>query len=142
MTINDRGLAIIKAFEGCRLDAYQDVVGIWTIGFGSTEGVTPGMHISPEEAEQRLLSHLRVLMGEITDIVPDDTTENQFSALVCLAYNIGIGNLRSSTLIRKLRSGDTQGAADEFLRWDKAGGKVVTGLLRRREAERELFLSA
>ena len=142
MTINDRGLAIIKAFEGCRLDAYQDVVGIWTIGFGSTEGVAPGMHISPEEAEQRLLDHLQVLMGEITDIVPDDTTENQFSALVCLAYNIGIGNLRSSTLIRKLCSGDTQGAADEFLRWDKAGGKVVTGLLRRREAERELFLSA
>jgi lysozyme len=133
---------LIKQFEGCKLTAYQDSVGIWTIGYGSTLNVAPGQTITQEQAEQMLMEHLEPLSDHIEDMVRTPTTNNQHCALCCFAYNVGAGALERSTLLKKLQSNDIQGAADEFLKWDKAGGRVLPGLTRRREAERALFLTA
>jgi lysozyme len=143
MKINSKGLDILKQFEGLRLKAYQDSVGVWTIGYGETRGVKPGMVITEAEAEEMLKNSLEEFEAGVAALTSQvHVTDNQFSSLVVFAYNVGLGNLKSSTLLRKLNLGDFKGAADEFLRWDKAGGQKLAGLTRRREAERALFLSA
>ncbi|HEY9761730.1 MAG TPA: lysozyme [Trichocoleus sp.] len=144
--INSAGLEIIKHFEGIRLKAYQDSVGVWTIGYGHTSmagppHVTPGMTISAAEAETILKRDLGVFEKGVDDAVTATVNSDQFSALVSFAFNVGLGNLRNSTLLKKLNAGDSKGAAEEFLRWSYAGGKQLPGLLRRRRAERALFLS-
>lgn len=135
---------IVKEFEGLRLKAYQDVVGIWTIGYGDTRGVTKGMTITKEEAEKRLTERLKEFEGYVDEYVKAKLTQNQYDALVSLVYNIGPVNFRDSTLLKKLNATDYAGAADEFLRWNKAGvrGKLreIEGLTNRRKKERELFL--
>jgi lysozyme len=141
MKTNDAGVALIKSFEGCLLTAYQDQVGVWTIGFGSTTNVTPGMVITEEEAEERLRDKLTEFEGDVFRYVHVPLTENQHAALVSFTYNLGPGTLHQSTLLKKVNANDMQGAADEFLKWCRAGGKVVPGLQRRRIAERELFLT-
>jgi lysozyme len=132
------GLDLIKEFEGCRLEAYQDVAGVWTIGIGSTENVHPGLTITPEQAEQRLVNHLAPLEVQVCRLVRVPLTQNQFDALISFCYNVGVGHFEGSLLLKCLNS--HQDAASEFLKWSRAGGVEVPGLLRRREAERELFL--
>ena len=139
--INEAGLALIKDFEGLRLNAYQDAVGVWTIGYGHTSTAYPGQSITTAQATALLRQDVANFEDAVTRAVQVPITENQFAALVSFAYNVGSGALNSSTLLRKLNAGDTFGAADEFLRWNRAGGQVLAGLTRRREAERALFLS-
>lgn len=140
--INEAGLSLIKSFEGCKLKAYRDIVGILTIGYGHTGAdVHSGMEISQEEADSILKKDLERFEGAVDGAANESISDNQFAALVAFAFNVGAGAFNSSTLLRKVNAGDYSGAAEEFLRWDKAGGKVVAGLTRRRQAERSLFLS-
>ncbi len=138
--INPDGLRLLKAFEGLRLRAYQDAVGVWTIGYGTTSGVRPGMVITEAQAEALLKRDLARFERAVSDLVNVPLTSDQFSALVTFVYNVGEGALAGSTLLRLLNQRDYQGAADQFLRWDKAGGQSLAGLTRRRRAERALFL--
>lgn len=141
MKLGPQGLALIKEFEGCKLQAYTDSVGVWTIGYGCTTDVAPGMMITLAQAEQRLVDDLKHAETCVNGAVTVPLTQGEFDALVSWVFNLGCGSLRKSTLLRKLNESDYDGAAQEFLRWDKAGGKVLAGLTRRREAEAELFES-
>jgi lysozyme len=142
MDINAAGLKLIKDFEGCKLMAYKDIVGVLTIGYGSTGAhVTPGLKISQVEADALLIKDLRRFEDGVEKLVTCELTGNQFSALVCFSFNVGLGSLKSSTMLKLVNSGDFKGAAEQFLRWNKAQGKVIAGLTRRRTAERDLFLS-
>ncbi|WP_394119316.1 lysozyme [Enterobacter soli] len=146
MRTSDKGIALIKEFEGCKLTAYQDSVGVWTIGYGWTQPVDgkpirAGMTIKQETAERLLKTGLVSYESDVSRLVKVELTQGQLDALVSFTYNLGARSLSTSTLLRKLNAGDYAGAAEEFLRWNKAGGKVLNGLTRRREAERALFLS-
>ncbi len=145
MQISNKGIALIKQFEGLELQAYQDSVGVWTIGYGWTQPVdgkpvTKSMVIKPETAERLLKIGLVSYESDVSKLVKVKLTQGQFDALVSFAYNLGVRSLSTSTLLKKLNAGDYRGAADEFTRWNKAGGQVLAGLTRRREAERALFL--
>lgn len=140
MNFNDAGLALLKSFEGCKLDAYQDSGGVWTIGYGCTHGVKPGLSISPQEADARLLEDLKDTAAQVRRVLKDCAlNENQFSAVVCFTYNVGIGNLQQSTLLNCIRLGHFDDAALEFLKWCKINGVPSPGVLRRRVAEQSLF---
>jgi lysozyme len=136
--ISDKGLALIKRSEGLRLDAYKDGGGIWTIGYGSTLGVHEGMTITPGEAERRLLDDLA--RHDITPLLDCPTNENQFAAMTSLAFNIGLNHFRNSTVLKRHKQGNYPRAADAFLLWKYDNGKLVPGLLKRRQAERMLYL--
>ena len=145
MKISEVGVNLIKSFEGCSLKAYKCPVGVWTIGWGTTEpinGVKPheGMIITQQQADELLIKNLKAYENAVNKYVTYQINQNQFDALVSFAYNCGNGALKTSTLLKKLNAGDVQGAANEFLRWNKANGKVLNGLTRRRESERKLFL--
>lgn len=145
--LNQAGLKLIKEFEGCELKAYNDIVGVPTIGYGSTEGLTAddvdnGKTITQQEAEDLLMTDLSRFQVGVEKYVTAPINDNQFSALVAFSFNLGLGSLKNSTLLKLLNKGDISGAAEEFLRWNKAGGKVVAGLTRRRQAERSLFLQS
>ena len=138
MQTSDKGIALIKEFEGCKLTAYQDSVGVWTIGYGWTQPVDgkpirAGMTIKQETAERLLKTGMVSYESDVSRLVKVGLTQGQFDALVSFTYNLGARSLSTSTLLRKLNAGDYAGAADEFLRWNKAGGKVLNGLTRRRE---------
>jgi lysozyme len=146
--INDAGLALIKAHEGLRLKAYQDVVGVWTIGWGHTGDVKSGQVITQHQAEAILdvdLDRFERAVEELTKPIP--LTPNEFSALVSLVFNIGIGSndpklpggFTRSTLRRKILARDLKGAAAEFPKWNHAGGRVLAELTKRRAEERALF---
>lgn len=140
--VNDAGVALVREFEGCRLDAYRCPAGIPTIGYGATgPDIRMGMKWTQEEADERLAEDLARFAEGVERLVLVDLTDNQFAALVSFAYNVGLGALAGSTLLRKLNAGDYEGAADQFPRWNKGGGRVLPGLVRRRAAERDLFLS-
>ena len=139
MNLGYNGTKILKFFEGCRLTAYQDSVGVWTIGYGHTKGVYDGMTITQEEAEQMLLTELEEYEGYVEKYVTVPLTQNQFDALVVWVYNLGPTNFRRSTLLKELNSGNYTAAGNEITKWNKAGGKVLAGLVKRREAEAELF---
>ncbi|HHT1700962.1 TPA: lysozyme [Citrobacter freundii] len=148
MITSENGIRLIKQFEGCRLTAYPDPGtggDPWTIGYGWThpidgKPVKPGMTIDQETADRLLKTGLVSYENDVLKLVIVKLTKGQFDALVSFAYNVGSRALSTSTLLKKLNAGDIKGAADEFLRWNKAGGKVLNGLTRRREAERALFL--
>lgn len=138
-SINRDGLQIIKESEGCVLKTYIDPVGIPTIGYGSTGShVKIGQTITQSQAEELLRSDLRRFEDAVADLAPS-ATDNRFSAMVSLAFNIGEGALAGSTLLKKHNQGDYIGAANEFLRWNKAGGRVLPGLVKRRAREAELY---
>jgi len=141
MKTSDEGIALIREFEGCRLEAYLDAVGIPTIGYGSTEGVKMGDTITQEEAEALLRRDLVRFEECVNEYVDVDLDQNQYDALVCFAYNVGCGAMRTSTLLKLLNAGDFNGAAAQFQRWNKAGKVELAGLTRRRIAERDLFLA-
>ena len=143
MQTNQAGLDLIKSFEGCKLQAYRDVVGVLTIGYGHTgSGVQDGLSWTQQQADAALASDLHKFEVGVSNLAKVELTSNQFSALVCFAYNCGLGNLGSSTLLKCVNASDTQGAAAQFMRWNKAGGNVVSGLTRRRQAESTLFLKS
>ena len=139
MKLGERGTEILKYFEGCKLTAYQDSVGVWTIGYGHTKGVYDGMTITQDQAEQMLLSEREEYEGYIENMVTVPLTQNQFDALVVWVYNLGPTNFKNSTLLKELNAGNYNAAGQEITRWNKAGGKVLAGLVKRREAEAELF---
>ncbi|MCC3473789.1 MULTISPECIES: glycoside hydrolase family protein [unclassified Microcoleus] len=139
--INQEGLKLVQSFEGLYLEAYRDPVGVWTIGWGATEGVYPGMKITVAEAEKMLQDELEKFEAAVADAVKVQINDDQFSALVCFSYNLGARSLSDSMLLKLLNEGKFQEAADQFPRWDKAGGQSLLGLSRRRRAERALFLS-
>jgi lysozyme len=140
MKTSPNGISFIEAWEGCRLVAYQDIVGVWTIGVGHTgSDVVRGKRITQAEADAILAADLAKFERTINAEVRVPITQNQFDALVSLAFNIGSGAFRSSTLLRKLNGGDIGGAAKAFLSWNHAGGRVSAGLTKRREAEMNLF---
>lgn len=137
----------VGKFEGFSSSAYQCSAGVWTIGYGSTFNpytkvkVKPLDKITKAEALDWLEQELNVLTQAVKSIVKVSLTVGQLNALVSFTYNVGIGNLRKSTLLRLLNAGDYKGAANQFLLWNKAGGKVLRGLTIRRQAEKDLFLS-
>jgi lysozyme len=132
---------LIKSFEGLELEAYLCPANVWTIGYGHTKGVKKGDKITKEQAEKLLDEDLAFFRNGVKRLVKVALNKNQFGALVSFAYNLGLGSLESSTLLKMLNAKDYQGAADQFLRWNKSKGKVLTGLVRRREAERAVFLT-
>jgi lysozyme len=141
-TTSSAGQQLIESFEGLKLTAYQDMVGVWTIGYGHTGAdVRPGLSISAAQAEALLAADLGRFEQGVARLVTFLLNQHQFDALVSFSYNLGLGSLQNSTLLKLLNSGDVAGAAEQFLRWDKAGGVQVAGLLRRRQAERALFLT-
>lgn len=138
-TINAAGLALIKQFEGCKLTAYLCPAKVWTIGYGSTGAhVKPGMTITAREAEDLLRADLRRFEQGVASEL-GDATDNQFSACVSLAFNIGLAAFLRSTVLRKHQEGDRAAAAHAFKLWNKAGGKILPGLVRRRDAEAALY---
>ena len=139
MNINQAGLDLIQEFEGLRLEAYQDSVGIWTIGYGHTKGVNEGDTCTKEQAQQWLAEDCHRAETCIQQSVSAALTENEFSALVCFVFNVGCGNFLGSTLLKLLNDGRIDECPAQFLRWNHAGGKVLDGLTRRRTAESELF---
>jgi lysozyme len=133
---------IIQEFEGCKLTAYLCPAGVWTIGWGSTGvGVSKGVVWTQAEADERYKKDMAVFKAGVQKLVTVPVNKNQLEALTSFAYNLGIGALKGSTLLKFLNTGNYQAAANQFLRWDKANGKVLAGLARRRTAERKLFLS-
>ena len=141
--ISDKGLALIEQFEGLRLDAYPDPASggdPWTIGYGHTSGVKEGDTCTQEEAVEYLRSDCESSDACIDAHVEPELTQNQRDALISLIHNIGCGNFKNSTLCKLLNAGNMEGAGAQFARWDRAAGKEMAGLLKRREAEAELFM--
>lgn len=134
-----RGIDLIKQFEGMFLKAYLCPAKIWTIGYGHTATARPGMVITEEQAEQLLRDDLLEFERAVNHAVTVPLKQHQFDALVSFAFNVGASALRGSTLLRKVNAEDWQGAAAEFDRWTRGGGKVLPGLVRRRAAERAMF---
>lgn len=141
MRISEKGINLIKRFEGLRLEAYLDSVDIPTIGYGHTRGIKLGQTITQEQADAFLEEDIHEFELAIQRLVHVNLTQNQFDALVSFTFNLGIGSLKQSTLLKKLNAGDITGAANEFNRWVYAGGKKLTGLVKRRSAERLMFIS-
>lgn len=145
MKVDSAGIDLIGEFEGLRLNAYDDGVGVWTIGWGTTvypngTKVKKGDSITLEQAKQYKAHDLDRFEKAINDAVKVSLSQNQFNALVSLAYNIGTSAFTSSTLVKRLNEGNYKAAADQFLVWVNAGGKRMQGLVNRRNKERELFL--
>ena len=141
MELSPAGLSLIKRFEGLRTRAYLCPAGVWTIGYGSTgPHVAEGLVISEAQAEAMLRSDL-VRFEEAVRRHALPATQSQYDALVSFAFNVGVDAFARSTLLRRHRSGDFASAAFQFARWDKVRGRVVTGLARRRAAERKLYSS-
>lgn len=137
------GIELIKHFEGCRLEAYRCPAGVLTIGYGHTQGVTEGMTITQEEADELLKRDLLSFEVNVRGCVIPNLNDHQIDALTSFAYNVGMGNLRRSTLLRIINRG---GATEEeirrqFNRWVYAGKKVLPGLKRRRQAEADLYFT-
>lgn len=145
MKVTDAGLDLIKKHEGLRLTAYRCPAGVWTIGYGITSSagvgkVTPGMKITEAEADDMLRRALFVYERGVQDALTRRPTRAQFDAMVSLAFNIGVPAFRKSSVVRHFNAGDLERAAGSFLLWNKAAGKVLHGLTKRRQAEREWFL--
>lgn len=144
MTVSKAGLDLIKSFEGLRLDAYPDPGSggdPWTIGYGATgPGIHKGVRWTEAQANDRLADDVSRFADGVASLIGDaPTTQAQFSAMVSLAYNVGIGNFGSSTLLKKHKAGKFQEAANEFSKWSFAAGKKLPGLVRRREAEAKMY---
>lgn len=144
--INKASLNLIKQFEGCVLQPYLDSVKVPTIGIGTikypngTKVTMKDPPITQEQAEEYLQNHLIGNCLSVSDLVKVVLNDNEFGALVSFVYNLGAGALASSSLLKKLNANDRLGAAEEFLKWDHAGGQRLAGLTKRRQAERALFL--
>ena len=141
MNISQEGLALIKKFEGCRLKAYRCSANVLTIGYGHTGGVKEDDTISQPEADELLKEDIAKFEEYVNDNVIVELKQYQFDALVAWTFNLGPGNLRESTMLKKLNDADYASVPFEMRRWNKAGGKTLDGLIRRRNAEALLFQS-
>ena len=139
MKISLEGLGLIKKFEGCELEAYKCAAGVWTIGYGSTKNVKEGDTLTQGKADYLLKHEMDEYEGYVNDMVKVDLNQNQFDSLVSWVFNLGPSNLSSSTLLTKINNKDWEDVPNQIKRWNKAGGKVLQGLIRRREAEALLF---
>ncbi|AFL75382.1 lysozyme [Thiocystis violascens] len=137
--VNAAGLALIQRHEGLTLRAYRCPAGVWTIGYGSTRDVTPGLVIDLAEADRRLRQDLRAAERAVAAAVRVPLNDNEFSALVSFVYNVGAAAFADSTLLRRLNGGQRADAARQFARWNRGGGRVLPGLITRRAAEVALF---
>ena len=145
MVVSLFGIDLICGFEGLRLKAYDDGVGVWTIGFGTTiypNGirVKKGDICTEAQAKAYMAHDLKKFESAVNNAVTVPLNQNQFDALVSLAYNIGTNAFKNSTLVKKLNAGDIRGAAEQFDVWVNAGGKRMQGLVNRRAKEKEVFL--
>ncbi len=138
--MNEAGLKILKRYEGCRLKAYRCPAGVWTIGWGHTGGVKQGEVWTQARADAQLIVDIERYCAGVERAVRVKVSDNQFSALASLCYNIGEGALANSTVIRRLNAGDRAGAAAAFAMWRRGGGRVLPGLVERRAQEAALFL--
>ncbi len=147
MSVNEATLNLIKRWEGCKLTAYQCSAGVWTIGYGTTAaagvGIKPtqGQTITQDRAEELLRQTVDKFAAGVDELISANVNANQFGACVSLAYNIGVGAFAKSTVLRELNAGNMDNAAVAFKLWNKAGGVVSKGLVNRREAEMQLFLT-
>ena len=143
--INQKSIDLIKSFEGLYLEAYKCSAGVWTIGYGHTgmthkDGTVHSGRVINEERAEELLAHDMEYFEKVVErLVKVKVNDDMFGALVSFAFNCGEGNLKSSTLLKKLNAGDYDGAAEQFIRWNKASGKTLNGLTRRRASEERLF---
>lgn len=138
--ISPEGLALIKQWEGCKLHAYKDAVGVWTIGYGSTGAhVRPGMTITQAEADNLLIADLARFERAVEKLVKVPLSDGQFAALVSFAFNVGEGALAKATLLKKLNAGNYGAVPAELMKWVNAGGKKLQGLVNRRAAEAGLW---
>jgi lysozyme len=147
MKMTNEGLALIKRFEGLRLDAYRDAVGIWTIGYGHTSvagapQVQAGLRISEADAHEILARDVEGFARGVRDLLVVELSEQQFSALVSFVYNVGLGGFKRSSVLIAVNNRDFNAVPRRLNLWTKAGGRVLPGLVRRRAAEGALFLSA
>lgn len=147
MQMNAEGLALIRRFEGFRGTAYKCPAGVWTIGYGHTASAGPpavagGMTVSEADAERILAADVGTFADAVARMVTRDLTDNQFSALVSFAYNVGTGNLRSSSVLAAINAGDFAAVPRRLQLWVKAGGRTLPGLVSRRAAEAALFVQA
>ena len=147
MKLNQKGIDLMHQFEGCKLEAYLCPAKVWTIGWGNTyyesgRKVKQGDKVSQERADRLFEYIVDSFAIQVRSTLKVNLNENQFSALVSFAYNVGIANLKSSTLLKKVNINQQEPTIfDEFLRWNKAGGKVLAGLTRRRQAEANLYFT-
>lgn len=146
MKISDVGIRLISSFEDLKLVSYLCPANVWTIGFGTTvypsgKKVKQGEKCTPQQANEYFAHDLKRFESAVNNLVKAPLSQNQFDALVSLTYNIGETAFSKSTLLKKLNAKDYAGAADQFPRWNKGGGKVLKGLVRRRADERALFLN-
>ena len=139
MKTSQYGIDLIKHFEGCELKAYKCPAGVWTIGYGHTKGVQEGDEWSEDHADHMLQVELEEYEGYVDKYVTAPLGQNQFDALVSWTYNLGGGNLSASTMLKVLNAGEYDEVPNQMLRWNKAGGKVLEGLTRRRQAEGDMF---
>ena len=143
MNYSKNGLHLTEQFEGCKLTAYPDPAtggDPWTIGYGHTgSDVHPNMTITQQQAEELLMKDVQKASQAVNSKVHTDITQDEFDALVDFVFNVGAGNFAGSTLLKKINEGDMEGAAHEFEKWDMAAGKHMAGLLKRRQAEENLF---
>ena len=141
MTYSKTGRALTEAFEGCRLKAYQDVKGVWTIGYGHTTNVEKGDTCTQEQADVWLSTDILWAANAVNKLVTLTMSQGMFDALTDLVLNIGVGAFSHSGMLRLLNDGHLKEAAAQFALWDKSGGTVIAGLLRRREAEAKEFMA-
>ena len=143
MNYSKNGLHLTEQYEGCKLTAYPDPAtggDPWTIGYGHTgSDVHPNMTITQQQAEELLMKDVQKASQAVNSKVHTDITQDEFDALVDFVFNVGAGNFAGSTLLKKINEGDMEGAAHEFEKWDMAAGKHMAGLLKRRQAEENLF---
>ena len=139
MKTSDEGISLIKKFEGCRLEPYFCSGNVLTIGYGHTKDVVENMSITEDTAEALLKEDLKDFEEQVSNLVKVELNQNQFDALIAWTFNLGSGNLSSSTLLKKLNNSEYGEVPEQIKRWNKAGGKVLEGLIRRREAEALLF---
>lgn len=147
MKVNSKGIQLIKSFEGCLLNAYLCPAKVWTIGYGSTQyldgkPVKQGDKITQQQAEELLIDTVNIFAEGVSKLIKVELNDNQFSALVSFAFNLGIGNLQKSALLKKVNENpNNHMIRTEFAKWNRAGGKVLNGLTRRRNAESQLYFS-
>ena len=139
MKISQEGIDLIKHFEGCELESYCCSANVLTIGYGTTKNVVEGMKISQHQAEELLMKDLEEFEEYVEDLIDVPLEQNQFDALVAWTYNLGPTNLKTSTLRKVLNKGAYDDVPEQMKRWNKAGGQVLKGLVRRRNAEALLF---
>lgn len=143
MKTSEKINSMIKAWEGCRLKAYRCPAGVWTIGYGHTEGVKAGMTITQQQADAMFEEEIEKFEKQVRPLVADvKLTQNQYDALVSLAYNIGVGGLKKSTLLKKVKANPNDPSIrTSFMQWIRGGGKILPGLQKRREMEANHYFS-